>query len=250
MVGRSAAVTTGRRSSAARRAARASPRTGRTAAPCASRSPVGPARAPARQARDRVDEQLRSSSSSPDTTETFGCRSISSIRRGGQLQETHPPLGHLDVLDVPVVVVVVAGRRRAGRGTGPPPSAPPAVSEPTRSCTDLGSSMSSSAASSRLRVAWIISRAAAWRCSMPCVDLVVGVLSHPPRSPRTSPSVCPASGWRRRPAGCRSESGQGDGPPVRPDPDEQLVAAAAQLEVVAIGERAARGRASCARLAG
>ena len=48
----------------------------------------------------------------------------------------------------------------------------------------------------------------------------------------------------------RSESGRVMARRYGPDPDEQLVAAAAQLEVVAVGERAARGQASCARLAG
>ena len=167
-VGRSSAVTTGATSAASMSsmASSAGPRSNST--PCASSSPRGPHGATGRQPRHRVREQLPTGGVQPGHDGDVGVEVDHLPGAGGQLQQSHPRSGDLDPLDVAVVVVdrpgpttsrqAEAGRRGLGdRGEG------------RRRCParDLGSSTSSSAASSRLRVAWMTSRAAACRCSIP-----------------------------------------------------------------------------------
>src|SRR3546814_16558 len=111
-----------------------------------------------------------------------------------------------------------------------------APSEATMLCTAFGSSTSSSAASSSEREAAIISRAAACRCSTPArsgssawsAGIGSSLLEDDPQPSLAQRRI----GDRASPQGVR----QGDGPSVRADPDEHLVAAPAELHIVAIGE--------------
>ena len=122
MVGRSAAVTSGRRPSADT-SSRDEHVVGQVEQqPVRLEEPRSIRRGPPRQPHDRVDEHAPVVVVEPGHHRDVRVEVDQPVWRGGQLQEAHPPLGHLDVLDVRVVVIARAdapGRNRL------PPSARP-----------------------------------------------------------------------------------------------------------------------------
>ena len=201
----------------------------------------------------------RASGPSPRTTVRRGCRSTTaSPSMATRVSRTFAPSRDRDALHPVLPAVVVAARPGPRRAT-----------DPRRFVTAAavrGSATSSSATSSTARAAAIASVAAAWSAAMPRFDGVLGgrggLRLGVPAAERVGAhgSTLQASstpGGASATGGCRTRRspeppvpqrrggdrppaqrvGQQQRPAVRADPDEQLVVAAAEVEVVAVGER-------------